>query len=128
MYTPRLHDFSAQSIRLRYAVTTVLRDRVVNDGKLKNFFEMEDAAEVTTAVLKRGPKKAPLRAILESSQLVNLTSWLTLHAELPEAYYRLDQGSSVQRAETTGRASLRLAEQVYGRRSIGSARRRCARV
>ena len=54
---------------------------------------MEDAAEVTTAVLKRGPKKA-LLSHSESSIPVNLTSWLTLHAELPEAYYRLDQGSS----------------------------------
>jgi hypothetical protein len=88
MYLPKVYDPAAHAYRVRYAIVTILRDHVVNEGAFKNCFEMENGDEVIRAILRRGLKNQTLRAALERSHLVNLTHWLALYPEFSEPYYR----------------------------------------
>ena len=88
MYLPKIYTPAARSYRVRYAITNIMRDRVVNEGAFKACFEMDDEGEVVCAILRRGLKNLKLRAALEGSHLIDLTEWLTLHSEYSEAYHR----------------------------------------
>lgn len=87
VHLPNLYNPSRRDARVRYAIATILRDRVVNEGGFNNCFEMEDRDEVIKTILRRGLHNPRLRAALESSHLINLTSWLAPYPELSEAYY-----------------------------------------
>jgi hypothetical protein len=87
MYLPKVYDPSACAYRVRYAVATILRDRVVNEGAFNACFEMDDAEEVICAILRRGLKNPKLRSALERSHVVNLAQWLAPRPEFSEAYY-----------------------------------------
>lgn len=87
MYLPKIYARAAYSYRVSYAIATILRDRIVNEGAFQTCFEMEDGDEVIRAILRRGLKNPKLRAALETSHLVNLTHWLVLNPEYAEPYY-----------------------------------------
>ena len=97
MRLPKVYELGARDYRIRYAISSILRDRVVNEGAFVNCFEMEDADEVVLAILRRGLKNLKLRNALERSHIVNLTQWLTSHPEFSEAYHRSGQ----RKARTT---------------------------
>lgn len=88
MYLPRVYDPAEHAYRVRYAIRTILRDRIANQAVFQNCFEMEDSGEVIRAILRRGLKNAKLRVALESSHIVNLMQWLALCPEFSEPYYR----------------------------------------
>jgi len=96
MYRTRLYDPEGHSYRIRYAIGTILRDRVANEGAFRVCFEMLDEEEVIRAILFRGLKSPRLRRALERSHLVDLTHWLLRFPDLAEAYYASDT-SSVER-------------------------------
>ena len=87
MYLSRVYDPGAHKYRVRYAIATILRDRVVNEGAFSSCFEMEDQDQVIRAILRRGLKNPRLRLALERSHLVNLVEWLAPRPEFYEAYY-----------------------------------------
>jgi len=87
MRLPKVLDPAARDYRVRYAIATILRDRIANEGAFKNCFEMEDGEEVVYIILRRGLKNPKLRAALLGSHLVNLHQWLAGHPELMEPYY-----------------------------------------
>ena len=87
MYLPNVLRPGARDHRVRYAIATILRDRIANEGAFQNCFEMEDAAEVIYTILRRGLKNPKLRVALQRSHLVNLNDWLLPYPELAEAYY-----------------------------------------
>jgi len=87
MPLPKVYEAGATAYRVRYAIATILRDRVANEGAFRNCFEMEDAEEVIRTILRRGLKNPRLRSALERSHLVNLTDWLIPRPDLHEAYY-----------------------------------------
>lgn len=91
MYLPRIYDPRAHRYRVRYAIATILRDRVVNEGAFNSCFEMEDQDEVICAILRRGLKNSKLRVALERSHLVNLVEWLAPRPEFYEAYYAAER-------------------------------------
>lgn len=86
MYLPRIYEPKARAYRVRYAISTILRDRVVNEGALQCCFEMGDEEEVIRTILRRGLKNPKLRTALENSHVVSLRQWLTPYPELLEAY------------------------------------------
>lgn len=87
MYLSKIYDPAARAYRIRYAITNILRDRVVNEGAFACCFEMEDEDEVILTILRRGLRNQKLLAALESSHIVNLNHWLTLHPEFAEPYH-----------------------------------------
>lgn len=87
MYRTKLYDPAARASRIRYAITCILRDRLVNEGAFNTCFEMLDEKEVIHTILVRSLKNRRLRAALERSHLVNLNSWLARFPDLAEAYY-----------------------------------------
>jgi hypothetical protein len=93
MYRARLYDLDARSYRIRYAIATILRDRIANEGAFKICFEMLDEQEVIRAILSRGLKNPRLRSALERSHLVDLTHWLLRFPDLAEAYYASSSSS-----------------------------------
>lgn len=93
MYRTRLYDPEGHSYRIRYAIGTILRDRVANEGAFRVCFEMLDEEEVIRAILFRGLKNPRLRQALERSHLVDLTHWLLRFPDLAEAYYAGDSSS-----------------------------------
>ena len=88
MRLPKVLEPGAHAYRVRYAIATIFRDRIANEGAFTNCFEMEDGDAVVRAILRRGLKNPKLRAALEKSHLVNLTQWLVLHPQFSEPYYR----------------------------------------
>jgi hypothetical protein len=88
MYLPRVYDPVEHAYRVRYAVGTILRGRIANDGAFQNCLEMEDAGEVIRAILRRGLNNRKLRAALQNSHIINLVQWLVLYPEFSEPYYR----------------------------------------
>ena len=90
MYRARLYDSDARSYRIRYAIATIMRDRISNEGAFKVCFEMLDEEQVIRAILSRGLKNPRLRTALERSHVVDLTHWLLRFPDLAEAYYRCD--------------------------------------
>lgn len=89
MYLKQLYAPSERYRRLRYAIATILRDRIVNEGAFNVCFEM-DGDEIIRAILRRGLKNSKLRAALRGSHLINLTRWLDRFPDLAEAYFVLD--------------------------------------
>lgn len=87
MYRAKLYDPEAHSYRIRYAIATIMRDRIVNEGAFRVCFEMLDEEIVVRAILSRGLKNQRLRIALERSHIVNLTHWLLRFPDLAEAYY-----------------------------------------
>ena len=87
MHLDKILDPAAREYRVRYAVATILRDRVVNEGAFKNCFEMEDGDEVVRIILRRGLKNLRLRAALQGSHLINLNEWLVHHPDFAEGFY-----------------------------------------
>jgi hypothetical protein len=106
MYLPKVYDPAARAYRVRYAITNILRDRVVNEGAFNTCFEMDDAEEVICAVLRRGLKNPKLRAALERSHLINLAQWLAPRPPFSEAYYATETKRTAGKARTVrGRKS-----------------------
>ncbi len=97
MRLPKVLDPTARDHRVRYAIATILRDRIANEGAFKNCFEMEDGEEVMFIILRRGLKNPKLRAALLGSHVVNLHQWLAGHPDLMEAYYAPEQPVPVGR-------------------------------
>jgi hypothetical protein len=115
MYLPKLYDSTAHTYRVRYAIATIVRDRLANEGAFKNCFEMEDGEEVILAILRRGLKNPKLRAALETSHLVNLPHWLVLHPEYSEAYHTEMRAAKSKRSRRT-RAGLRSSSRAQNSR------------
>jgi hypothetical protein len=90
MYRPKLYDPDARSYRIRYAIATVMCDRIANEGAFNVCFEMLDEEEVIRAILSRGLKNQRLHTALERSHIVDLTPWLLRFPDLAEAYRRCD--------------------------------------
>lgn len=86
MYLKKLYEPGASEHRIRYAIATLLRDYVVNEGAFQVCFEMEDEEKVIHTILRRGLKNPALRAALEGSHLINLTLWLNRFPDMEEAY------------------------------------------
>ncbi len=86
MYLKKVFDPAARMHRVRYAIATILRDRLVNEGAFNCCFEMGDEEEVKRIILRRGLKNPKLRSALEKSHLVNITHWLARYPDLAEAY------------------------------------------
>jgi hypothetical protein len=82
----RIYQLDAYEYRLRYAVRTILRDRIVNEGTFNNCFEMGDGDRIVLAILRRGLKNAKLRTALEGSHLVDLNAWLVRYPEFVVRY------------------------------------------
>ncbi len=97
MYQPKLYDPEAHSYRIRYAIATILRDRIANEGAFRVCFEMLDEKEVIRAILFRGLKNPRLRRALERSHLVDLTHWLLRFPDLAEAYSASELPSTAER-------------------------------
>ena len=53
MYRAKLYDPEARPYRIRYAIASILRDRIANEGAFKVCFEMLDEEEVIRAILFR---------------------------------------------------------------------------
>lgn len=87
MYRAKLYEPEAHSYRIRYAIATIMRDRIVNEGAFRVCFEMLDEEEVIRAILSRGLKSQRLRTALERSHIVDLTHWLLRFPDLAEAYF-----------------------------------------
>jgi len=98
MYLAKIYDPAARKHRIRYAIASILRDRVVNEGAFKICFEMEDEDAVIRTILRRGLRNFRLRTALERSHLINLTHWLARYPDLAEAY-------CADSAQTSGRGS-----------------------
>ena len=98
MYLLRLYEPEATAHRIRYAISTILRDRLVNEGAFRICFEMEDEDAVIRAILLRGLRNQRLRAALERSHLVDLTHWLARYADIAEAYYATGSSDRGDRA------------------------------
>ena len=96
MYLPRVYDPAAHSYRIRYAIASILRDRVVNEGAFNTCFQMDDAEAVIQAILRRGLKNPNLRTALERSHLINLTQWLAPRPEFWEAYHKTETVSGAR--------------------------------
>jgi hypothetical protein len=87
MYLPKVYDPDAHAYRVRYAIATILRDRVANEGAFNTCFQMEDADEVIHTILRRGLKNKRLRAALLCSHVINLSPWVAPYPGLFEAYF-----------------------------------------
>jgi hypothetical protein len=81
MSLPRVYDPAEHGYRVRYAIRTILRDRIASEITFKNCFEMKDADEVIHTILRRGLTNSNLRLALESSHLFNLVDWLVRNPE-----------------------------------------------
>lgn len=86
IYLSRVYEDGANRHRIRYAISNILRDRVVNEGAFRVCFEMGDQDLVVKTILRRGLKNPRLRAALQRSHLIDLTRWLRPYPDLAEAY------------------------------------------
>lgn len=102
MYLKRLYDPSERRRRVRYAIASILRDRIVNEGAFNVCFEI-DEEEVIRAILRRGLTNSRLHAALRSSHLVNLAYWLRRFPEFAEAYYTMDVPAPLKTLEQPDR-------------------------
>lgn len=93
----KILDPGVREHRARYAIATILRDRIVNEGAFKNCLEIEDGNAVLHIVLRRGLKNPRLRAALQGSHLINLNQWLVIHPGFAEAYYAPGQSALLER-------------------------------
>lgn len=117
MYLAKIYEPAAREHRIRYAIASILRDRVVNEGAFNVCFEMGDEDAVIRTILRRGLRNLRLRTALEGSHLINLTHWLARYPDLAEAY-------CADGAQTSGRDSL-LKGTLYERARKKNARLGC---
>jgi len=90
MYLSKIYERGATAYRIRYAVSNILRDRLVNEGAFRVCFEMDDEDAVIRTILLRGLRNQRLRVALERSHLVDLTHWLARYPDIAEAYFARD--------------------------------------
>jgi hypothetical protein len=109
MRLPKILDPEARDYRVRYAIVTILRDRIVNEGAFKNCFEMEDGEEVVHIILRRGLKNLGLRAALQNSHLVTSTigSFSILNLQRPITLLNSRLFSNKNGAAGSGRGAER---------------------
>jgi hypothetical protein len=81
-----VYEAGATRHRIRYAIDSIMRDRVTNEGALSVCFEMGDDDAVMRTILVRGLKNTRLRLALEHSHLIDLTHWLARYPDLAEAW------------------------------------------
>lgn len=86
MYLPKVYESGACSHRIRYAIDTIMRDRLVNEGAFRVCFEMGDEGLVIETILRRGLINPRLRDALERSHLIELNRWFQAYPDLAEAY------------------------------------------
>jgi hypothetical protein len=103
MYLPKVYDPAARGYRVRYAIASILRDKVKNEGAFNTCFEMEDANEVICTILRRGLRNPRLRSALERSHLVNLAQWLASRPEFSEAFYNAELSPHMRALEHSAR-------------------------
>lgn len=96
MYLPRVYESGASSHRVRYAVATIVRDRLVNEGAFRVCFEMGDEDLVIRTILRRGLRNRRLRTALERSHLIDLNRWLVRYPDMAEAYLALGSSSATR--------------------------------
>jgi hypothetical protein len=82
----RIYQLEAYEHRLRYAIQTIMRDRIVNEGAFNNCFEMGDGDRIILTILRRGLKNRKLRIALEGSHVIDLNSWLIRYPEFVIRY------------------------------------------
>lgn len=92
----KILDPAARAHRVRYAMRTILRDRVANEAAFRNCLEMEDADEVIEAILRYGLRNPRLRAALRASHLINLNQWLAERPALAGGYDALDERNAAR--------------------------------
>ena len=90
MYMANLYGPEATARRVRYAISSILRDRVVNEGAFRVCFQLDDEDVVVRTILRRGLRNPRLRDALEQSHLVDITHWLDRYPDLAEAYATSD--------------------------------------
>lgn len=54
MYLRKIYEPAASACRVRYAIATIARNRVANEGAFRVCFEMEDEDAVIRTILQRG--------------------------------------------------------------------------
>ncbi len=86
MYLPKIYEPEEFGYRLRYAIRTILRDRIVDEGLFNTCFEMGDGERIIVTILRRGLKNPRLRIALEGSHLINLNTWLSRYPEFAMKY------------------------------------------
>jgi hypothetical protein len=87
MHLSKLYDPSGHDARVRYAIATILRGRVVNEWAFLNCFEMTDRDDVIRTILRRGLRNAKLMAALKTSRIVNFRQWLLDNPDLWDRYH-----------------------------------------
>lgn len=92
----KILDPAARAHRVRYAMRTILRDRIANESAFRNSLEMEDAEEVIDTILRRGLKNPRFRAALRASHLINLNQWLAERPALAGMYDALDEENTAR--------------------------------
>lgn len=97
MYLRSLYEPGATAHRVRYALTTICRDRTVNEGAFNLCFQMEDRDTVIRTILLRGLRSRNIRTALERSHLIDINSWLMQFPDLLEAYWEVDPGEPSSR-------------------------------
>lgn len=102
LYLAKLYEPSASRRRIRYAIASILRDRLVNEGAFRLCFEMEDESTVVRAILQRGLRRPELRVALEHSHLVDLTHWLQRFPDIAAAWDAMNP-EAVSRKSGEGR-------------------------
>lgn len=90
MYLSKVYEAGATAHRIRYALATIMRDRIVNEGAFKVCFEMDGEDVVIRTILRRGLKNPRLQTALERSHLIDLTHWLARYPDMAEAYFAFD--------------------------------------
>lgn len=101
----KILDPAARAHRVRYAMRTILRDRVANEAAFRNSLEMEDGDEVMETILRRGLKNPRLRAALRASHLINLNQWLVGRPALAGAYDALDEHNGARQEHPDRRSA-----------------------
>lgn len=89
MSQSKLYEQGATKHRFRYAIQTLLRDRLCGEGAFNVCFEMQDADTVSAQLFERGERDRRLRVALEKSPLVNPAVWLFPRPAIAEVYCRL---------------------------------------
>lgn len=86
-----LYDPKQRAYRIQYAQQCIMRGMQSSTRHFDTCFEMGDANEIATALLRRGLKNARLREAMYNSPIVGLDHWLnSLHPEFRDAYAALD--------------------------------------
>lgn len=95
MYLSTLYEPGKTAHRIRYALTTILRDRLANEGAFNICFELEDREMVIRTILARGLRNRNTRTALERSHLVDINAWLMNYPDLLEAYWKGPRSSEM---------------------------------